>query len=472
MRVEHRWRTIPALLGVLAGAGCGSRLAEQDILDHLDRQGVSPPRDRVSEPDAGASAPALPEGGATLEDLMRHAEAVNPELQSARSAAGAAAGRAWQARLYPNPEVGVRAEDIGFREGGVNTLVSVSQPIVIGGRLRASAAAMRAEEAVRLAEVERVRREVLGRIAGLHARVLDLAAQIAMADELMGVAGRTLSIAEERFAARAVAEPDVLRPRIELAQLRADRQRLARELESAERQLGLEVGAGPIVAARLAPGLGPDARPLDEGTLRAEVASAHPSMIVAALEVEAAEAALERVRAERVPDLRVSAGAGYSEEGDQGLAEFGVSAEIPIWDRRQGDLLALRYDIVRLRQAQAARRNELLARLAAEVGEYNAACDELSVLRESVVPDAERAFGQIDEAYRAGRASFIDLLDAQRTLMQARRTMTGLRGRAAVARARIGAIVGPEFLVPPGRSAGSHSESEPQTAPEGAEDSP
>jgi cobalt-zinc-cadmium efflux system outer membrane protein len=459
---------------MLAATGCGGHHAGHEIVERLSGQGIAPPGMKGPGPGdrAMGPGPVLPQHGIMLDDLLRYADATSPALLGARAAAGAAAGRAWQARLYPNPEVGVRAEDIGFRDGAVNTVVSVTQPIVIGGRLRASAAAMHAEEAVRLAEVERVRREVLGRIAGLHARALDLAAQITLADELMGVAGRTLLIAEERFAARAVAEPDVIRPRIELAQLRADRQRLARELEGAERQLGLEVGAGPIGASRLAPGRAPDAGPLDEEALRSAVAAGHPSMIVAALEVEAAEAALERIRAERVPDLRVSAGAGYSEEGDQGLAEFGVSAEIPLWDRRQGDLLGVRYEIVRLRQAQAAQRNELLARLAAELGAYNAACDELGVLRDSVVPDAERAFGQIDEAYRAGRASFIDLLDAQRTLMQARRTMTELHGRAAVARARIGAIVGPEFIVPPDRSAGSHPESEPQTAPEGAEDSP
>lgn len=472
MKMKSRTRYVPALLAALAAGGCGGRLPEYDILDRLGERGVPPlvPEASASDAESPASGRALPEKDITLTDLLRSAELVNPELQSARSAVGVAAGRTWQARLYPNPAIGVRAEDIGFRGDSVDTVVGVTQPIVIGGRLRAAGEAMDAEEAVRLAEINRIRREVFGRIAGYHARVLDLAAQIALADELLHLAEQTLSIAEERFAARAVSEPDVIRPRVEVAQLRADRRRLVRELEAAERQLGLELGTAPIGAGRLAAGVELDPEPLDEESLRSAVAAGHPALLASEREIRAAEAELERVRAERVPDLEIGAGVGYGEERDQGFLEFGVAAEIPVWDRRQGDLLAARYEIMRRRQALAARRNSLLSRLAEELGAYSAARDELAVLRESVAPDAERAFRQIDEAYRAGRASFLDLLDAQRTLMQSRRTLVELAGIASAAKARVAAIAGTELLAREGGRLDVHPESELQAAPDGAED--
>jgi cobalt-zinc-cadmium efflux system outer membrane protein len=114
----------------------------------------------------------------------------------------------------------------------------------------------------------------------------------------------------------------------------------------------------------------------------------------------------------------------------------------------------------------------LLSELAEQIGAYDAARDQLTVIRDQVAPDAQRAFEQIDESYRAGRASFIDLLDAQRTLMQSRRTLIELAGRASVARARIAAISGIDML--PG-SNGHQSEQlpmNPATAPERAEETP
>lgn len=472
MTSEIRWRYALWVPVLLAAGGCRSPLAEHDVLHSLGEWGVPPPAPRVASARVSAASPdwKLPARDIVLADLLRCAESENPELRSARSAVRVAAGRGWQARLYPNPRIGLRAEDVGFRGDSVDSVVGLTQPIVMGGRLSAAGEAMDAEQAVLLADVERVRREVFGRVAGLHARVLYLAAQVALVDELLVLADRTLSIAEERFAARVVAEPDVIRPRVEVAQLRADRHRLGRELEAAERRLGLELGAETISAGRLAPGLALDPGRLDEEGLRGAVATMHPALLAAEWGVSAAEAELQRIRAERVPDVEIGAGVGYSEEGDEGFVEFGVSTELPVWDRRQGDLLAARYEIMRRRQLMAAHRNDLLSRLAEEMGAYNAARDELAVMRESVAPDAERAFRQIDEAYRAGRASFIDLLDAQRTHIESRMAVVELAGRAAAARARVAEIAGTELLAPQGGRVDVNSETVTQAAPSGAEE--
>ena len=459
-------------LGAAALSGCSSPFTGEDIYDRLEQTGIPRP-DRTADAaasDTRSAGAALPDTGITLTDLLRQAERANPDLRSSRSAVGIAAGRVWQSGLYPNPTARVTSGEIGFEGDSSNTIVGVTQPIVIGNRLRAAVAAADAEEAARLADVERVRREVFGRVAGLHARVLELDAQLALVDELISVATQTLDIAETRFEARAVSEPDVIRPRVEVHQLRADRQRIAQELTAAENQLGLVVNTDPISAHRLGSGIPTTPEPLDEDELVAAVEAAHPALIVAEREIVAAEAALERIRAERVPDLNVTAGVGYSDEGDQGIAEIGVGARIPLWDRRQGDIMSARFELMKRRQDKVATRNRLLSELAEQVGAYGAARDQLAIIRDQVVPDAQRAFDQIDESYRAGRASFIDLLDAQRTLMQSRRTRIELAGRASVARARIAAISGMDMLSATNHDPSEQSSRNPITAPDGAEE--
>ncbi len=470
------WPVATAVALVAASlSGCSSPLAGNDIYDRLERAGI--PRPTQTDQKASASllvaqdeTTILPTTDITLADLLRRAEQTNPELRSSRYAVGVSAGQAWQAGLYPNPTVGVKSGEIGFEGDSSNTILGVTQPIVIGNRLRAAVAAADAEEAAKLADVERVRRKVFGRVAELHARVLELDAQLKLVDELISVASQTLGIAETRFEARAVAEPDVIRPRVEVHQLRADRQRIAQELIAAEKQLGLLLRTEPINADRLNEHIPLMPTPLDEAQLVADVELAHPALIVADLEINAAAATLDRIRAERVPDLKVSAGIGYSDEGDQGIAEIGVSAEIPVWDRRQGDIMSARFELMKRRQDKAITQTRLLSELAAEIGAYKAARDQLEVIRDQVVPDAQRAFEQIDESYRAGRASFIDLLDAQRTLMQSRRTLIELAGRASVARARVAAISGMGNLPATNQVQSHQFEPDPFTASNGAEE--
>jgi len=467
----------PAAAATLAAAslsGCSSPFSADDIYDRLVRSGIRRP-DRAADveelPPRSAKA-ELPADGITLADLLAQAERANPDLRSSRSAVGIAAGQVWQAGLYPNPTGSVTSGEIGFEGDSSNTIVGATQPIVIGNRLRAAVAAADAEEAAKLADVERVRREVYGRVAELHARVLELDAQLSLVDELVSVATQTLDIAETRFEARAVAEPDVIRPRVEVHQLRADRQRIAQELNAVEKQLGLVLNTDPISAARLGSSIPTTPEPLNEEQLVTAVEAAHPALIVADREVDAAEATLQRIRAERVPDLNVTAGVGYSEEGNQGIAEIGVGAEIPLWDRRQGDIMSARFELMKRRQDKAATRNRLLSELAEHIGVYDAARNQLAVIRDQVSPDAQRAFEQIDESYRAGRASFIDLLDAQRTLMQSRRTLIELAGRASVARARIAAISGMDILPGSNRHQSELHPMNPTTAPAGAEETP
>lgn len=464
------WHCLVALgMCVIALIGCSSPLTSESLYQRLSLEGVPRPSrdDTSSARHPNNTDTGLPAVGITLEDLLHRAERANPELRSSRSAVGVAAGQVWQAGLYPNPSAYANSGEIDFEGDSANTVVGVSQPIVIGGRLRAAVAAADAKEAAKLADVARVRLEVFGRVAELHAHVLELDAQLELIEELISIGEQTLHIAETRFEARAASEPDVIRPRVEVHQLRADRQRLVQELAAAEKQLGFILDTDLISADRLVSRISMNPVALDDERLMVAIEAGHPTLIVADREIEVAQATMERIRAERVPDLNVSAGVGYSEESDGGIAEIGIGAEIPLWDRRQGDLMSARFELMKRRQDKAAIRNRLLSELAGAKGAYDAAREQLGIIRDDVVPDAQRAFEQIDESYRAGRASFIDLLDAQRTLMQSRRTLVQLAGQASVALARISAICGTEILFD-----ADHEQSITNTitAPSGAED--
>ncbi len=491
MRMQIRLRRTvgtAGLIGALGLAGCagdGSGSKGRAILAALERDGIpSPPSERGALAGAGdgsagvASEGSLPASGPiTLGDLLRVAETRNPDLAVARTWVGFAAGQAWQASLYPNPFVEASADEVpvgeGLRESTMT--VGVVQPIVVGGRLRAAADAGEAERMARLAEVQVRVREVFGEIAQLHARLLAIRQADQLYAELSELGGRTLDAARSRFEARAAPETEVIRPQVELYQLDLVRSRLAREKEAAAKQLGLFVGEVEVDPDRLVGTLSLEPAPLSVDALAASLRQSHPALAAADREIDAAEARMERVRAERVPDLEVRVAGGYKGENDDAIVEVGAGVTLPLWDRRQGDLLSARFDLMRVRQERLAVESELLGRLAEAHGEYEAARSQIETVRDRMVPAAQRAYDQTQEAYRAGRAAFVDLLDAQRTLTEARATLVELSGDAAVAKARIVEIVGPDLegagqqRTQPGQSVGDGPQT---TRPSGAEVKP
>jgi cobalt-zinc-cadmium efflux system outer membrane protein len=460
MRMPHLpwpWKTFRCTTIVIVGAigliGCASHKygaadVEQQILGELRRDGIPAPdvvgNAHQHSPSLADQAALTGTGPITLADLLNAAEARNPAIAAARSDVGISAGEIWQASLYPNPQVELSSEEIPFSSGvdeGVTTL-SLTQPIVLGDRLNAAVAAAEAQEAATRARMELSIREVFGEIAQLHARLLAIRQAEALYGELAELGNQTLTMARTRFEARAATETEVIRPQIELYQIELARARLASEKAAATTQLSAMLDGVVIDAERLAGDVTDNPPEVDLAALADVVRVQHPALVAADREADAAEARLRRIRAERMPDLDVHAGAGYHGERDEGIYEIGVGVTLPLWDNRQGKVLSERYALMRARQQRSVTESEILARLAEAHGEYEAARAQLQTVRDQIVPAANRSYEQTQEAYRGGRAAFLELLDAQRTLTEARATLIELSGAAAAARAKIMQIVG------------------------------
>jgi cobalt-zinc-cadmium efflux system outer membrane protein len=446
---------------MLGGCAGGRSYGERTILDSLRDAGVERPGPdgqwvrESSERDSGlaassAAAPggaaALPETGeVTLAELLRVAELHNPRQAATRSEAGIAAGRAWQAWLYPNPSVEVEAEEITFGDGadGSEVKVGVSQPLVLGGRREAAVNAAEAEREARLWDAAAVRRELFGDVSGEFAQLASLRKQARLYGELRGVIEGTLEVARTRVEARAAPEMELIRVRVELQRLEVAARRVDRQIEAAERRLSALLGGAAVEAERLAEPADSALAPLDFAALESRVRATHPSLAALEQEIAAAESRLAEARAERTPDLELRAGVGYSDEADDGIVELGAGMALPLWDRKQGAILAERFGVLRARQQLAAKGDALAAELADAVGAYETAREEAAATREAIVPDAQRAFELTRTAYEAGRASFLDVFDAQRTLVEARVALVEAEGRAAAALAQVGGIAGP-----------------------------
>jgi cobalt-zinc-cadmium efflux system outer membrane protein len=148
--------------------------------------------------------------------------------------------------------------------------------------------------------------------------------------------------------------------------------------------------------------------------------SLNPDLARWETELELRRAVVSSEKAARVPDMQASVGyLQYEEDGTDALA-FGVGLPLPLFDRNQGNIAAATHE---LSKAEAERSAAELA-LATELGETHAALtaahQRVATLQGKVVPVMEGAFEAAHEGYRQGKFGFLDMLDAQRGLFEAK----------------------------------------------------
>ncbi|HEV2055504.1 MAG TPA: TolC family protein [Methylomirabilota bacterium] len=380
---------------------------------------------------AQAPQAATPMGGLRLEDLERIALEKNPTLSQVQASIRAAQGRQTQAGLYPNPLVGYQLEDQNTRTPNQNKNFFWFQvPIVTAGKLQKSRdlAATDSQRAAITADMQRLR--VLTTVRMLYyeglgaARIVDERQALAkLTREAVGVSGELFNVGQAD-------RPDVLdvemqaqRAEIELMKAQSHQQRVWRMLASA-------VGEPSLPIAKLEGDLTAKMPRFDGEAVLARVLRESPEVRQAQVNVERAKAALERVRAERIPNLFVRTKLGYNSEqvtpGKDVGFETGIEIGIPLplFDRQQGNVATAQAD---LEHAQAeVRRLELALRseLATVIRGYEDARMEVERYERQILPRAQQSVELYRKGFQQMAAAYPQVLIAQRTLFQSRAEYT------------------------------------------------
>lgn len=367
---------------------------------------------------SGMACAQMP-GTVTLDDVLRIVETSPRIAVSQREADMARAERA-AAGALPNPNVslGRSTASSGERtifDGSSQQQAMVEMPVPIfgqrGARVRAADFGVaRAETQVRLTVAE------TRRLAALEfVRLLAAAEQLAARRNALADVERIRGLVAGRADSGMASRYDLARADAELALARVAAQKSATELNE---------HAAALAALVDAPGW----RPRPSGSL-AELSGRfadaggdltnNAALRVARADSEAAQARVEAAHRERFPVPSLQLGRTWT-SGPFGAANFvGVASEIPILDtrraledrasaeagaareRERATLAALRAELDKQRDALAARR-EALERFEASAAARPAAFLEMA-----------------ESAYRLGRGSLFELLDARRTQLEA-----------------------------------------------------
>ena len=136
--------------------------------------------------------------------------------------------------------------------------------------------------------------------------------------------------------------------------------------------------------------------------------------------MERRRAALAFEKTGRVPDLTLGGGVRYLGETDDYAFVMEAGLPLPLFDRNQGMILEAQHRLSQVKQQQRAAEARVLRELAEAYRKLSAAFAEAAGLEADVLPGARRVFDAYQEGYRQGKFGYLEVLDAQRTLFEAR----------------------------------------------------
>ena len=391
-------------------------------------QSVRSPLERSGSRAARPGLPALNER-ARLGDYLTYAALTSPALKAAFERWQAALEKVPQERSLPDPRLtyGYFVQGVETRAGPQQQKLALAQTFPWRGKLDlGTKAASQAAEAAR-ERYESERLALFHAVRDAYYELYYLSRALAIFQENRELLKYIEQVVRTRYATAAAGHSELIRVQIELAKLE-DRVQTLTELR------------GPIVARLNAalnrpaaaevpwPGSIPEERiqATDEEIL-AWAASANPALKALGHEVDARRYGVLLARKGYYPDLTL--GLEYIQTGHAGMpgsVDSGkdpviatISVNLPVW---QGKYQAAeREAAAQLRVAQSVklqRQNALNAEIKRVLYELGDAERKIDLYAATLLPKARESMKATEAAFRAGTATFLDLMDAERVLLE------------------------------------------------------
>ncbi|MFV3402543.1 TolC family protein [Pseudomonas sp. NY15463] len=384
------------------------------------------------------SGPAAADG-LSLAQALDAASAQNPELAAVGREIGMAEGERLQAGLIPNPELSWEVEDT--RRDSRTTTLMLSQPLELGGKRRARVDVAEAGQLIARLALERQRNVLRAEVIQAYHAALRAQTALELAQQSQALTERGVRVVEGRVKAGQSSPVEATRAQVQLAQAQAAVRRAQSARSIAWQALARLTGSAEAGFERLDDNtLSPGPAPEVENLLAKVEQTAEWRL--AAAQIERSEASLGSEKAQRIPNLTVSLGSQYSREERERVNLIGLSMPLPLFDRNQGNVLAA------ARRADQARdlRNAVALRLRSDtlsaVQQWATAMGEVQAYDRTILPSAQQAVDTATRGFETGKFAFIEVLDAQRTLIEARGLYLDALAQAVDAKAQVERIYG------------------------------
>lgn len=368
----------------------------------------------------------------TIEDAVRFVIKNNPELKAFEKEIDAGSARIKQEQLFPNPSVFMETEDGSFKSFGFGktykSSFGIEQTVPLGGKIGARTAVARKEKEIAILVYENKLRDSVAETKKVFTTILSAQQLVKIVSDNRDIAQKLFDVAKIRVEALAAPETELIKAEIELSGAQIKFNNAEFELIQAEQQLHNLMGN---VDVKIKNYRGELRRALPElpapGIEQMAIAS-YPELLHAQKTRELAQKRYNLAKADRYPDIDigVSAGREHIERENNTAFQWSIALPLPLFNRNQGRIQETKAYVIKAEKEYESLLNTIRSKIRRTILLSENSAHQVRTYEEKVLPNAEKSLELMSEGYREGKFTYIELLDAQRTLTQTREDYTKL----------------------------------------------
>lgn len=365
-----------------------------------------------------------------LDGLIEEALTRNPEIQASHQQWQAALEKVPQARTLPDPTFGVQlwnfpqdldiARSLGRTQ---NTILTLSQRFPFPGKLQLNAEVASRTAGIQEQAIRAKEREIIARLKQAYYELYLAHKEIDVHHEQIEVVQHLFDTARTKYRAGQGTQVDVLKAQVELSDLYQRLPVLEQRRETATAKVNTILDREPRSSLGV---------PRDPAVTVSEKTSEELEQVAAVMrpELKVASVAIERTQHARAyaerqyyPDFEVGVQRFQNFQATDGFGAIGImSLPFSFWTKGKYDAgvreakaaeAAARADLHTWQNVTRFQISELLAKVRAQQ-------QVVDLYRTTILPQAEQNMDAARAGYRTGRNGFLDVLEAERALLEFR----------------------------------------------------
>lgn len=355
--------------------------------------------------------------GITLQSALNLALEANPEISAAIREREAIEGVVIQAGTRPNPSVSAMLEDT--RSSTRQTTLQLNQPIELGGKRDSRIKAATLGYDLTGFELALKKMQILADVNLAFHEVLIAQERVKLAHSSLTLAQRAKEVASKRVLAGKISPVEETKSKVAESAVKVELNHATSMLNNARNRLtALWGNANPVFESALGDVDTLAHLPPINDLLIAVKSS--PAMQRANLEVDRRRALLEVENTKRTPDITVSLGGRRNEELGLNQVVLGLSVPIPLFDRNQGNIQEALSRTEKAKDQLSVTEIQLQNNVAQAFERWSANYSAVESFKTDILPGAQSVYDAATKGFELGKFNFLDVLDAQRTLFQAK----------------------------------------------------
>jgi outer membrane protein, heavy metal efflux system len=376
----------------------------------------------------GTDTPVL-DRSSELSDHLSYAALNNPQLEAAFNRWKAALEKIPQVRSLPDPRFSYAyyIENVETKVGPQRHKIDLSQTFPWFGKIELLGEIALHDANVRRQNYETLKQILFYKVKNAYYEYYHLSRTLAITDENMKLMSYFENIARTKYSAGAATYADVIKAQVELGKLEERIMSLTDLREPLSAQLSAALGMPPGEILPLPAELPKEDITLSDDEIISRARKHNPELIAQKHKISGSSTSIDLARKQFYPDITF--GISYIGTGDAdmpGTAESGkdpfismVTVNLPVWRNRYR--AAVREAELRHTASVKDRdnsTNSLIAEVKTVLYNFRDSGRKVTLYRDTLIPKAKQSLNVTQRAFETGRKDFLDLIDAQRTLLE------------------------------------------------------